>query len=277
MGFCAPSAHPRGWGMSRNLYLSADVEIRVAVSRRLRCSAVPRSYAGGQLGAKPSSTSHVDTRRVWCHQALVHPEVTLDLVTAPCSRRRDAVIGARCAGARTASLRVHLGHRCGRGPLERARSRLLERVHHNLHLLRRCGRRHTWLLRERVTGCDAADTNPAVVSTPRSIDIDPSGRRRSCHRRDRCVRYRFLVAGFHTRAVPSSSFFTTVTVFPPSTPSDIFQPVTLVGFGVSIGWPLLSLENAARQTRATVEDGVASRHRRCEAAAWAGLRPQRAR
>jgi len=57
----------------------------------------------------------------------------------------------RCVGARTASLRVHLGHRCVRGPLERSRSRLLEPVHHNLHLLRLRGRRHTRHLRERVT------------------------------------------------------------------------------------------------------------------------------
>jgi hypothetical protein len=49
-----------------------------------------------------------------------------------------------------------------------------------------------------------------------------------------------------------------MTVFPVSTPSGIFQPVTLMGFGFPIGWPLLSLENAARQTRATIEDGYDS-------------------
>lgn len=38
-------------------------------------------------------------------------------------------------------------------------------------------------------------------------------------------------------------------------PSDMFQPVTLLRFGFSTEWSLLSLEIAARQTRATFENG----------------------
>lgn len=116
----------------------------------------------------------------------------------------------------------------------------------------------TTVRRERVTADDTADTNPRFLTSPRSAVRDLSGRRRESHRRDRCVRYRFLVAGFHPRAAPPSPFLTTMTVFPVSTPSGIFQPVTLMGFGFPIGWPLLSLENAARQTRATIEDGYDS-------------------
>jgi hypothetical protein len=39
-----------------------------------------------------------------------------------------------------------------------------------------------------------------------------------------------LVAGFHIRFGPPSPFLTTLTVYPSPDPSDVFQPVALMGF-----------------------------------------------